>query len=260
MKRIDGFRKCLTENLLPTVLVLTTVVAPVLAQADAKPKYGPEALVLSAPHGHDYFRTHAAPDFWAMMPFYAAQIDNSACSVASIQMLVNAARGDQKLTADDELATQPKLVEKVKNKAWHRGVPGVLAGKGVSLDELGDLAREALEAYGMKVATVVVTHATDTSPPMRAKLEQALAQNEKSNDDFILINFNQAVYTGDAEVGHIAPIAAYDATHHRVLVLDPDRQWYEPYWVSTQTLLAGMATKDSQSAQNRGWVYIKLMR
>jgi hypothetical protein len=112
----------------------------------------------------------------------------------------------------------------------------------------------------MKVASVTVTHAVDTSPATRARLEQALAQNEKSNDDFILINFNQAAYTGDAEVGHIAPIAAYDAAHHRVLVMDPDRQWYEPYWVSTQTLLAGMATKDSQSKQNRGWVYIKLNR
>jgi hypothetical protein len=148
MKRIDGFRKCLTENLLPTLLVLTPVLSAALtpAQAGVKPKYGPEALVLSAPHGHDYFRTHAAPDFWAMMPFYAAQVDDSACSVASVQMLVNAARGDQKLTADDELATQPKLIEKVSNKAWHPGVPGVLAGKGVSLDELGDIAREALEA------------------------------------------------------------------------------------------------------------------
>ncbi len=230
------------------------------ADASPKPKYGPEALLLSSPAGHAYFRAHAAPDFWAMSPFYSAQVDESACSVASVQMLVNAARGDQTLTADDELATPQKLVEKVKNQAWHQGIPGVLAGRGVSLDELGAIAREALEAYGLKVAQVEVMHAEDQSPATLVKLHRALVENEKSANDFILINFNQGVFTGDAEAGHIAPLAAYDQKNHRALVMDPDRKWYEPYWISEKTLLAGMATRDTQTSKNRGWVYIRLDR
>lgn len=228
--------------------------------AETKPKYGPEALVLSSSEGHAYFRNHAAPDFWALIPFYAAQVDGSACSVASVQMLVNAARAGRPLGSEDELVTQPKLVEKVKHQAWHRGIPGVLAGRGVTLDELGVISREALEAYGVKVASVTVTHAEDTSATTMKKLHDALVENERSTGDFILINFNQGTYTGDADVGHIAPIGAYDQIHGRVLVLDPDRQWYEPYWVSEKTLLAGMATRDKQADKNRGWVRISLAK
>jgi hypothetical protein len=41
-----------------------------------------------------------------------------------------------------------------------------------------------------------------------------------------------------------------------VLILDPDRQWYEPYWISVDTLLAGMATKDSGGTAYRGLVRV----
>jgi hypothetical protein len=228
--------------------------------ANAKPKYGPEALTLSSAAGHSYFRDHAAPDFWVLMPYYAAQIDESACSVASVQMLVNAARAAFPLDSEEELATQPKLTERVKHKAWHQGVPGALAGRGVTLDELGEIAREALEAYGVKVASVEVTHADDTSPVTRKKLHEALVENERSDRDFILINFNQGSYTGDTTVGHIAPLGAYDEKNGRALVLDPDRKWYEPYWVSEKTLLAGMATRDRQTGKNRGWVHVRLAK
>ncbi|MDR3606297.1 MAG: phytochelatin synthase family protein [Oligoflexia bacterium] len=251
MRLIDARRAYLTGILLPSLLWIS------IANA-AGPKYGPEALPLTTPAGNAYFHSHAAPDFWALMPFYAAQTDDSACSVATVQMLVNAVRGDHGLSKDDELATQPTLVEKVKNKAWHRGIPGALAGKGVTLDELGDIARAALEAYGIQAASIEVVHADGTSSDMLNKLHEALVENEKSAHDFILINFNQGVYTGDAQIGHIAPIGAYDEKNRRALVLDPDRRWYAPYWVSEKTLLAGMATRDQQSSKNRGWVYIRV--
>jgi hypothetical protein len=226
--------------------------------AAPKPKYGVEAQILSSAAGHAYFRDHAAPDFWVLIPYYAAQIDESACSVASVQMLVNAARAGRPLDSEEELATQPKLIERVKHKAWHRGIPGVLVGHGVTLDELGEIAREALEAYGVKVASIEVVHADGATSDGRKKLHEALIENERSNRDFILLNFNQGTYTGDTDVGHIAPLGAYDEKNGRALILDPDRKWYEPYWVSEKTLLAGMATPDRQSAKNRGWVHIQL--
>jgi hypothetical protein len=248
----------LSRQIFPLLLLSFALAA--ISLAAPKAKYGPDALVLSAPSGHSYFKNHSAPDFWVLMPFYAAQVDESACSVASVQMLVNAAREAMRtpLSSDDELATQPKLVERVKHSAWHAGIPGALAGHGVTLDELGEIAKEALESYGLKVASVEVNHADDTSALMLKKLHSELVSNEKYNRDFILINFSQGVYTGDADVGHIAPIGAYDETKQRVLVLDPDRHWYEPYWVTEKVLLAGMATRDSQSKKNRGWIYIKL--
>lgn len=223
-----------------------------------KPKYGPQAQVLSL--SHQYFRRAPAPDFWALIPYYVPQQDESSCSVASVSMIVNGARVGEKLSADDKLATQAGLISRVKNKAWHKSVmAGAMAGNyGVNLDQLAEVAREALEAYGVHPRSIEVVHTDSDSPQVKAKLHQALVENEKSARDFILINFNQQVYTGDADVGHIAPIGAYDALHHKVLVLDPDREWYEPYWVSEDTLLAGMNTEDRSSGRHRGYVWIKL--
>jgi hypothetical protein len=225
------------------------------AFAEPKPKYGPMAAVLS--QSHEYFRKAPAPDFWALIPYYAAQMDESACSVASMTMVVNGARVGKKLTADDELVTQQAIVEKVRNKTWHKEGLKKMGGYATSLDQLGEVAREAFEKYGVPPKSVEVVHVDQIDEKTKARLHEALIENEKSARDFILINFNQQVYTGDAEVGHIAPIGAYDAQNHKVLVMDPDRKWYEPYWVSEETLLMGMATKDTASNRNRGYVWIK---
>jgi hypothetical protein len=240
----------LRRKILPLFLFISTS----LHAADApKPKYGPQAEVLS--HDHSYLEKNAAPDFWALMPFYVSQQDGSSCSVATLSAIVNGARSDRKLTADDELVTQSSLTKKVRNTAWHK----LVGGYGVTLDQLGAITREALEAYGVKVTSVEVVHAENT-PEAKAKLHEALVENEKSNHDFILLNFNQKLYTGDAEVGHVAALGAYDAAKKRALVLDPDREWYEPYWVSEDVLNDGMATLDKSAGKNRGYVWVKFER
>ncbi len=40
--------------------------------------------------------------------------------------------------------------------------------------------------------------------------------------------------------------------------MDPDRKWYEPYWVSEQTFLSAMTTRDSESGHSRGYLFITL--
>lgn len=219
-----------------------------------KPKYGPAATVISK--SHDYIRRAPAPDYWALSPYYAAQMNERACSLASATMVVNAARVSKKLTSDDELATQTGLLARVKSELWNSAVGE--GGKGVTLAQLGPLVEQSLKVYGFDDVTVEVVHANDKSKATAAKLRRALAENERSANDFIIANFVQGVFTGDANVGHIAPIAAYDAAKRRVLVMDPDRQWYEPYWVSEKTLLEGMATLDGVSEKYRGYVWVKL--
>ncbi len=222
--------------------------------AETKPKYGPEAIVLSK--SHDYMRRSAAPDYWAISPYYVPQQDERACSLAVVTMLLNAAKKDQKFTSDDELVTQKNLLAKVKNEVWHKGLGE--GGHGVSLDELKTIVEESFGAHGFKDVKVEAVHTNDTSKATKDKLHKVLVENEKSDHDFVLINFIQGVYTGDADAGHYAPIAAYDAKNKRALVMDPDRQWYEPYWVSEETLLKGMVTQDKTAQKNRGYLWIKL--
>lgn len=234
-------------------LAMFALSAPNFAVA-AQPKYGPEATVLS--RSNQYVRRNPAPDFWAMIPYYSAQINGRACSAASVEMVVNAARAARTLGSEDELATQSVMMQKVKDDTWRTGVLSE-QGQGVALDQLGNLVKEALALYDVGVETIETVHVENDSPATIAKVKALLVQNEKSARDFVIANFIQKTYTGDAEVGHVAPVAAWDAKASRVLIFDPDRQWYEPYWVSLETFVRGMATQDKGAGKSRGYVYVR---
>ena len=224
--------------------------------ADAKPKYGPLATRLT--HSHEFFRKNEAPDFWALMPYYVHQQTESSCSIASVTMVMNAIRAPKDLGSEEPLLTQTSLLELTKSESWKKAVGA--HGGGVNLDQLGQLVETSVKSIGYANAQVTVVHAEKNSKESLASLRKALVENEKSANDFIILNFIQGAYTGDADVGHIAPLAAYDSKNKRALVLDPDRQWYEPYWVSDETLLNGMATQDTSVSKFRGYVWIKLSK
>jgi hypothetical protein len=237
------------ENLILIILVLMT------QSAFAKPKYGPQATVLS--HSNEYFRESKAPDFWALMPYYTMQINGKACSVASVSMIVNAARKGMSLTSEDKLVNQEDLLKKVNDKSWSDAVDMSKPGGGVALNDLKKKVEESLTAYGLKDSNVEVIH-MDDSASSRDRLHKHLIENEKSANDFILANFIQGSFTGDSPIGHISPVGAYDAKRKRVLIIDIDHEWYEPYWVSEETFAEGMATMDKEDGHTRGYLYIKV--
>lgn len=237
------------------VFVLQTGTLFASEMGKVKPKFGRQATRLF--HSNEYVRKNPAPDFWSLMPYYWAQQNNASCSLATLTMVMNAARASQDLTVSDELATEKGLIKKLEGD---QRVKNVGDGKrGLSLDELADVVGKTLKVYGFEHATLETVHVND-SPASLAQLKATLAMNEKSADDFVIANFLQSELTGDPEgaIGHISPIAAYDAKKSRVLVFDTDRQYYEPYWVSTETLLKGMATTDSGVGKTRGYVHIRL--
>ena len=228
-----------------TVLMAALLWTPFSKSEEAKPKYVSTTLRLSLKH--DYFLKNKAPDFWAMMPYYVPQQDGSACGIASTTILLNAARVSQSLTAADKLITQKAVVEKIK----------VNYSKGLNLDQLAEAVRKGLAEYQIK-ANVEAIHA-DGTPVQSKKIREILVKNEKSDRDFILANFHQSAYTGDPEgVGHISPVGAFDSKGNKVLILDVDREYYEPYWVSFDTFLKGINTADSSNTQKRGIVVVEL--
>lgn len=221
----------------------------------AAPKYAAWCLPLSREHA--YFRANAAPDFWALIPHYTGQKDDRSCSVASVAMVVNALRQQKPLHADDRLITHDLLLSKVQDAAWINGVSR--EGHGLSLQDLGRVLRLALSAFEVQDYDVIVQDAVPRSAVSKAEFLEQLAQNESSADDLIVINVLQGTLTGDPEgnVGHMAPIAAFDAARNRVLVLDPDRDWYEPYWVSTDLVWEGMSTLDPATNKPRGYLVVR---
>jgi hypothetical protein len=225
------------------------------AIAGESPKYGPQATRLV--RSTEYVRKNPAPDFWNLISYYVPQQDGRSCSLASVTMIVNAARASKDLRASDALITQKGLLDGLKHPIWKRGLRAM--GQGVTLDELAVVAGESLKAHGFPQAKVEVLR-VDEKPETAKRVREVLMENEGSEIDFVLVNYLQSELTGDPEgkVGHIAPLAAFDAKTRRALILDPDREYYEPYWVSEEQLIRSMATRDSVSGKTRGLIHIKL--
>jgi hypothetical protein len=59
------------------------------------------------------------------MPYYVSQQNDASCSLASVTMVVNAARANRGLGSEDEHATQLGLLQRVKNPEWKKGENGL---------------------------------------------------------------------------------------------------------------------------------------
>jgi len=209
--------------------------AHIVCAQESKPKFGPDAIPIEQATG--YLRTHRAPDYWAMSPFYVPQDTDSACSAASIAMLLNALRG---VPARDtiELVTQNALRAAVHDAQW--SAETAQGGHGVTFAELLKVVAESLQAYGLGNYQIETFKPADASHASLAKLQRILAANERSSADIALLYFDQGVLTGDWDGPHISPIGAYDAAHSRVLIMDVDRRYYVPYWSPVSKVLDSM--------------------
>jgi hypothetical protein len=201
---------------------------------DMRPKLGPDAIPLQ--QSHDFIREHAAPDYWALSPYYEAQATDSACSLAAIAMLVNALRGLPPHAAD-RLVSQRALLEAVDDAAWTAQT--AQGGPGVTWDAFVGTVAKSLKAYGIDAQITTFKPRDDTSATLD-QVRALLRRNEASDRDIVLAYFNQGVLTGDWDGPHISPVGAYDAERARVLIMDVDRQWYVPYWSSDEGFLAAM--------------------
>jgi hypothetical protein len=215
-------------------LLLALLAAPAAA-FEGKPKLGPDAVPLAQATQH--LRAAPAPDYWKLAQFYLPQRTSSACSVASVAMAVNFARGLPP-GAEDPLVTDAGLLEAVADPAWT--AKGAEGGEGVLFEELVAAVRKGLAAYGVANAEIETFEPEDAGPATLARLRAILAANEGSDRDVVLVYFNQGVLTGDWDGPHISPIGAYDAAAGRVLVMDVDREWYVPYWSPDTKLLDAM--------------------
>ena len=130
------------------------------------------------------------------------------------------------------------MLSKLGDAQWAKEVAE--GGSGVTFSEFVAMANRALAAFDLQDHAVEVVRPTDDTPEALADLRQTLAANEASDQDVVLVYFNQGVLTGDWDGPHISPIAAYDQGTGQVLIMDVDREWYVPYWTSDVALLRAM--------------------
>jgi hypothetical protein len=222
------------------------------AAAAETPKYAPVGGALAVPLSVDnsYFRNPASPaaDYWTLSSFYVPQYNGASCSAASVAMALNALLNARRPRGDEEENIVPeKLVEKVAGLKWKELVsPEGLDGKhGLTLNQLAQASREALAAYGAAGFTVSSAAVNGKSALALENFRRALSGSEKNPADIMLLHFTQDTLTGapGGPFAHISPVGAYDEKTHRVLIMDVDRQWYEPYWAADTQVFKAMAVK-----------------
>ncbi|MFM6277494.1 MAG: phytochelatin synthase family protein, partial [Dolichospermum sp.] len=79
--------------------------------------------------------------------------------------------------------------------------------------------------------------------------------NLKQRNNFVIINYLRKEI-GQERGGHISPLAAYNQTTDRFLIMDVSRYKYPPVWVKTADLWKAMNTVDTTSAKTRGFVFV----
>jgi hypothetical protein len=244
--------------IVPALVLLLGLAASPATAFEGKPKLGPDAIPIT--QRADYLRTAPAPDYWKLSAFYVPQFTSSACSVASVAMAVNFARG-LPLEAETPIVTQTALLETVGDRSWaDKGAEG---GDGVTFAQFVAVLEESLQRYGIADYEIEVIRPSDASASSLAEVRRALAANESSKDDLILMYFNQGVLTGDWDGPHISPIGAYDGGAHQALIMDVDREWYVPYWSPDERLLDAMlrptpAEHGPLAGETGGLIWIKL--
>lgn len=259
--KFTDYRLCLQtflftiSELMKNLFILVSLTLINAAALANSPKYAATTKKLS--ENNEYIKNHKAYDYWKLSPYYVPQHNPKACGVATTTMLLNALRADQTLTAADELFTHTKILSLSKKL---KSAVGTM-GKGISLDDLKNeieaLVTNQLKATKYKVETYRFSEMSESEALQ--KLENLLKENEASADNFIVANFLQSELTGDPEgaVGHHAPIAAYDSKSKMVLIFDPDRTYYEPYWAPLSAFLKGLNSIDSGAKKSRGLIFVQ---
>lgn len=219
-------------------------VTEVRAPSQSKPlKYGLYAQPLSL----DNRALQSSKSFWKIIPYYRGQRTNSSCSLASATIVMNAIVPSHTLSASSKLFTERRILNISNSRRWERAT--ATNGTGISLKQMHKELDQLL--INLKLENTYDLQMKRPSKSFRKSLKKM-----EVGDYWIIVNFDQGMVMGEKSVGHFSPIGAYDEASDRVLILDTDAEWYEPYWVSVDLLLKSMDTSDSLTGKRRGYLIL----
>jgi hypothetical protein len=238
--------------------IVALALAGSAAAGEFAPKYAPEDKPVATPlkrrPGH--VRSAPAPDFWALIPYYEGMRGAHSASAASAAMVLNALRQDTRYSSADELITEESLLKATSARGWAERLAGEKPA-GVDVKTFGSLFEAGLSTYGVSAEVRTIPVDGDA-----AAVRRLLLDNELSDRNFLIAHYKQSVFTGDPEgaVGVYAPVGAFDATRDEVLILETDRKWYEPYWVSLEVFVEALSSLRGAGGKSAGgltWIQAK---
>lgn len=211
-------------------------------------KYGADATPLSLSHKS---LTTTDDPFWRLIPYYRAQETDASCSIASVTMIINALIPSHTLNSETKLFTEQSLLQLSGSKLWKKAVSS--NGKGMSLKGLNDEITSLLPKLGL--ANYSVSYREIVSESDASAFKKVLIKQMKG-EGWIILNYDQGLVMGSGSYGHFSPVASYSSQENKILVLDTDATWYEPYWVKFVTLINAMKTFDNDLKNARGYIWI----
>jgi hypothetical protein len=133
------------------------------------------------------------------------------------------------------------------------------------LQLLGQVVKDSIAAYGLKVHTVDVVQTPKKIPlrsPIRTRLKNRLQDFDRHGNGLIIVHFDQGTLVPTLNIPHISPVGAYDAVTDRVTMLDVDPEQENPYQVDFGTFYKGLSCDyhhvfEAFGYGSGGYVYIQ---
>jgi hypothetical protein len=214
----------------------------------------PRELLTPLARDFAFLQRHASAAYWALASHLISQHTDCSCGLASATMILNALRslgGHHKV---GDVVSEHRLLEAIDRDDWRdRFRPG---GDGVKLARYAEDLPQALALFGLQDWSVSQHRVTAGDAPAVELLRRQLDNMQRHADRLLIANFHLATFYGDeVDIGHYSPLAAYDATADRVLVLDVYKLDYEPVWAPLDRLAQAMAVHDDKDMP-RGYILI----
>ncbi|MCP9846023.1 phytochelatin synthase family protein [Synechococcus sp. Lug-A] len=232
---------------LPAVLGLALLaLPPLLPRALAQPPAA--AIPLPEPKGQTLLLQSAdRADYGPLAEQFLTQANLAYCGVASMVMVLNSLAVPAPAAAgygSYRFWTQDNVFDAAATRAVLS--PELVARQGMTLQEL----RALLASHGLQARAI---HGDRLS---LAQFRLLVRSNLARADDRLLVNYFRPSL-GQAGGGHISPLAAYNASTDRVLILDVARYRYPSVWVPLADLWQAIRTTDSSSGRSRGVVVVR---
>jgi hypothetical protein len=166
-------------------------------------------------------------------------------------MIINALIPSYTLGSGTELFTEKSLLHISQSKKWKDAV--VQGGKGMRLNDLNFEIENLLKK--LRLTNYSTTYREMQTEEDTSYFKSAL-KKQMNGEGWIILNYDQGVVMNEGSYGHFSPVATYDEKSQKLLILDSDATWYEPYWVPLNLIVKSMNTYDGDLNNPRGFIWI----
>lgn len=228
---------------------------PVDHRQEVTARYGQKATPLS--QDFSYFqRPESGTQFWKIMPYYKPQLTDCSCSTASAALLLNALMPTHRLSDEVPSFTEERVLALSESSSWKEATK--TGSTGLTLQAFHREIQNLFKKLNVTQKFSSQYFEMKTEEDSRRFKKHLLDFNQSKG--WLIVMYGQGtVLGGPVAYPHFSPVGAYDEKQDRLLVLDIDGTWYEPYWLPTESVIKNMSLFDEEMKCQRGYLFVSLL-